>query len=354
MSPAARAESLSLADAVERLRPPRSLEAWSPVRGCALWIVDLRGDAGELGDTLAEVVFERLSGLPCPVVGRVGATAGSRFAAAFAGRCDALAESDLEAEALRSGVEANPLAAFALVHLLRHGESRSVEAGLLAESTAYSTLQSGPEFRRWLEGRAARRSSPPEGEGPAVLTRRTGSMLEILLNRPQRHNAFSVSLRDGLVEALELARSDPGLERLVLRGRGPSFCSGGDLSEFGTLPDPATAHAIRMTRSPARLLAGLSDRLWAQLHGSCIGAGIELPAFAAHITARPGACFELPELTLGLVPGAGGTISLPRRIGRQRTGWLALSGTSLDVERALAWGLVDELVAADAPLPSAD
>jgi enoyl-CoA hydratase/carnithine racemase len=61
------------------------------------------------------------------------------------------------------------------------------------------------------------------------------------------------------------------------------------------------------------------------------------------VVARPDATFWLPELSLGLIPGAGGTVSLPRRIGRQRTAWLALSGRSLDARTALAWGLVDEV-----------
>ena len=59
------------------------------------------------------------------------------------------------------------------------------------------------------------------------------------------------------------------------------------------------------------------------------------------MSAAPGAFFQLPELGMGLVPGAGGTVSLPRRIGRQRTAWLALSGERIDAETALAWGLVD-------------
>jgi enoyl-CoA hydratase/carnithine racemase len=91
------------------------------------------------------------------------------------------------------------------------------------------------------------------------------------------------------------------------------------------------------------LLAATAARVRAVVHGACVGAGVELPAFAARVVAREGARFWLPELSLGLVPGAGGTVSLPRRIGRQRTAWLALSGRAIDAETALAWGLVDEL-----------
>jgi len=80
------------------------------------------------------------------------------------------------------------------------------------------------------------------------------------------------------------------------------------------------------------------------VQGACIGAGVELPAFAQHVVARPDAFFQLPELAMGLVPGAGGTVSLPRRVGRQRTAWLTLSGSRLDVMTAKRWGLVDEIL----------
>jgi enoyl-CoA hydratase/carnithine racemase len=81
----------------------------------------------------------------------------------------------------------------------------------------------------------------------------------------------------------------------------------------------------------------------AHVHGACAGAGVELPAFAAKVSARADAWFMLPELSMGLVPGAGGTASLPRRIGRRRTAWLALSGERIDARTALEWGLVDEI-----------
>jgi enoyl-CoA hydratase/carnithine racemase len=152
-------------------------------------------------------------------------------------------------------------------------------------------------------------------------------------------------MRDALCESLALAIQDASVRRIVLHGAGASFCSGGDLDEFGTLPDPATAHAIRSTRSPAALLARVAERAVAHVHGACVGAGAELPAFCARVMADPGAFFELPEVSLGLVPGAGGTVSLPRRIGRQRTAWLALTGRRLPAEEARAWGLVDEIAA---------
>src|SRR5215831_14446168 len=113
-------------------------------------------------------------------------------------------------------------------------------------------------------------------------------------------------MRDELYAALD-STTGP----IVLLGDGPSFCSGGDLDEFGTFPDPAIAHLVRLTRSVAALIAGARDRIVVGLHGMCLGAGIELPAFARHVVAAEDARLGLPELGLGLIPGAGGTVSLP-------------------------------------------
>ena len=172
---------------------------------------------------------------------------------------------------------------------------------------------------------------------------RAGHQLCLTLDRPAVHNAFDARTRDCLVEAFTLAAVDPSIARVELRGEGVHFCAGGDLSEFGTAPDPVVGHLVRTTRSAARAIAECADRTSAFLHGACIGAGIELPAFAARVVAAPDTTISLPEVGMGLVPGAGGTASLPRRIGRQRTAWLALSGARIGAETALDWGLVDEI-----------
>ena len=92
-----------------------------------------------------------------------------------------------------------------------------------------------------------------------------------------------------------------------------------------------------------RLIHTLKHRITAHLHGACMGSGIELPAFAGRVLAAADTRIALPEIQLGLIPGAGGTVSLPRRVGRHRTALLALSGTVIDAPTALGWGLVDEL-----------
>jgi enoyl-CoA hydratase/carnithine racemase len=227
------------------------------------------------------------------------------------------------------------------VLLLRGAAGRSTEAGLVAESAVYSALQGGPEFTAWRASRPV--GDRPGPDTPVVRCERRGTRLDVVLDRPEVRNAVSARLRDELCEALAVAVADPGIDEVHLSGDGPDFCSGGDLDEFGSLPDPATAHLVRLTRSPARLLAHLAPRVTAHLHGSCVGSGIELPAFAGRVVADPGTAISLPEVALGLVPGAGGTVSLPARIGRHRTAWLALTGHTIDAATAHAWGLVDEI-----------
>lgn len=244
-------------------------------------------------------------------------------------------------DATIDAVAANPLAAAALALVLRGSEARSVAEGLHLESAVYGTLQAGPEFAAW---RATHPVHPPRPEvGPAVAVHRDGDRLELVLNRPSVRNALDARMRDELVAGLAIAAGDPAVAEVRLRGEGPAFCAGGDLDEFGSRPDVATAHVVRMTRSPARAMAGVADRVVAQLHGACFGSGIELPAFAARVVARSDTVIGLPEVSLGLIPGAGGTVSLPRRIGRHRTAWLALTGRAIDAPTALAWGLVDEI-----------
>ncbi len=99
--------------------------------------------------------------------------------------------------------------------------------------------------------------------------------------------------------------ADPSIEQVLLKGAGPNFCSGGDLDEFGTGPGPVASHLIRTTRSPALRLAGVADRVTAQLHGACVGAGIEIPALAGRVVATPDTRVRLPEVEMGLIPGAG-------------------------------------------------
>ena len=255
--------------------------------------------------------------------------------------CDVvLAADDPLLDVVIHNVEAHPIAATSLAVLLRQFPHRGIDLGLAAESAVYSMLQAGPEFAEWLRHRPAPRPSAHDDQ--PVRTEREGNRLVITLNRPRRHNAVNEPLRAALADALAVAVVDESVT-VELRGAGPSFSSGGDLAEFGTFPDPATAHVSRLTRSPGRLVGLLAPRCTAFLHGACMGAGIEVAAFAGRVVTDPDAVISLPELGIGLVPGAGGTVSIPARIGRHRTALMALSTRPIPASTALDWGLVDEL-----------
>jgi enoyl-CoA hydratase/carnithine racemase len=326
---------LSLGEARERLAAPEATESFSPVAGEPLLAVRL--DAGDA--PLDPIAAGALAAVPAPTVALVS-DADELAMRAISSCFDVVVATDAELAAIAAAIVRAPLASAALVQLLRGGETRSIEAGLVAESFAYSTLLAGPEFRAWLATRAPR--SRDAGSAGPVALRRAGAELRITLARSEKRNAYGVATRDALVEALALAAHDRSIERVVLDAEGPAFCAGGDLDEFGRAPDPATAHVVRTTRSAARLVAALADRIEVRVQGACVGAGIELAAFAGRVVAQSDAWFALPEVSMGLIPGAGGTVSLPRRIGRQRTAWLALTGARLDAETALAWGLVDQ------------
>jgi enoyl-CoA hydratase/carnithine racemase len=285
------------------------------------------------GSGVTKEAVRELASLPCLVIGadRAGDTAP---------HLDTADEPDVTTvDALLDAVDANPIASVTLALLLRGVPQRSIGDGLVAESAAYSVLQAGPEFARWLTSRTRR--NRPAGAEPPVLTTRDGDHLTITLNRPRVRNALDRAMRDALLEALTIPAADPTVTTVGINGNGPVFCSGGDLDEFGSFDDPASAHVVRTATSIGRAVHAVRDRTTVHLHGHCAGSGIELAAFAGHVIATPDTLLSLPEISLGLVPGAGGTVSLPRRAGRHRVALLALSGAVIDAARAEDWGLVD-------------
>jgi hypothetical protein len=119
-------------------------------------------------------------------------------------------------------------------------------SGLVTESLAYSTLQSGREFRDWLARRGPA-SSPSTPD--SVLVERQGDSLSIWLNRPARHNAFSTGMRQALLEALTIAQLDTSVHQVVLAGKGPSFCSGRTVGAVGRRTAGACARSSARQRT---------------------------------------------------------------------------------------------------------
>jgi enoyl-CoA hydratase/carnithine racemase len=254
-------------------------------------------------------------------------------------RLDAVIEAPILPERLIRQAEQRPHASAALVQLLRTLEGMSCEKALVMESLCYGMLQGGAEFAAWLTSRPQEKS-PASG---AVRLERREAVLHVVLDRPWARNAIDREMRDQLFDAFTLAAADDSLRAVKMRAVGTVFSAGGDLSEFGTTRDPATAHLIRSRTLPAAALARRADIVDVHVQGPCVGAGIEMAAFASRVTAAPDAWFQLPEVAMGLIPGAGGCVSVPRRIGRQRAALMMLSGQQIDAPTALRWGLIDAI-----------
>ncbi|MET0248200.1 MAG: enoyl-CoA hydratase/isomerase family protein [Sphingobium sp.] len=242
-------------------------------------------------------------------------------------------------------VAAAPVAACTAMRVLRIEETLSFGDAIHLESLGYSALLGGAAFHRWRHDHA--RGAPVAHPSTAfVEIAREDDHVTIDLARPDRRNGMCAGMRDALFDALAAVLDDPSRPTVCLSGRGACFSTGGDLDEFGTASDLANAHAIRTARSCALLLHRLGERAQVLLHGACIGSGIEIAAAAPHRIGRTGVFFQLPELTMGLMPGAGGTVTLPRAIGRHRTAAMLLTGRRIDGATALAWGLLTALEAA--------
>ncbi len=143
-----------------------------------------------------------------------------------------------------------------------------------------------------------------------------GPVARLTLNRPTRINALSLAMRDDLHEALSSFRDDPALRVAVISGAGErGFCAGADLIEFGTAPSQDVARRTRQRRDLWGLLASIRKPLVAALHGYVIGAGVEISGLCDIRVASQDAVFALPEVSIGMIPGAGGTQTFPRAVG---------------------------------------
>jgi enoyl-CoA hydratase len=255
---------------------------------------------------------------------------------------DTVTEAPASVDCLIKQILGAPRAASVAVQLLRALTGLPADRALPIESFSYGLLQGSAEHAAWLA--APDRENSRSAAGRLLVERRESELL-LTLDRPWAHNALDRALRDALFDAFTVAELDKDVTAVKLRANGKVFSVGGDLAEFGTTRDPATAHLIRAQTLPSLPLSRRPEILTVHIQGACIGAGLELAAFARRITAAPGAWFQLPELRMGLIPGAGGNVSLPRRIGRQRTALLILSGRRISAATALRWGLIDAISA---------
>jgi len=166
----------------------------------------------------------------------------------------------------------------------------------------------------------------------------------ITLNRPDRLNAINMEMRDLLWTYLLACRDTPDVRVIVFRGEGRAFSAGADISEFGTAPSVIASRRARHDRDLWHEILNHRCQTVARMHGYCYGAGLELPLCCDVRVAAEGASFALPEVTLGYMPSAGGTQTLPRRIPPGVAAQLILTGEPIDTAAAVRWRLVDEVV----------
>ena len=182
-----------------------------------------------------------------------------------------------------------------------------------------------------------------------VATEDRGRVRHVVLNRPEKRNAFSTGLIADLDEALRAAAADPEVHVVVLRGEGPMFSSGVDLNELSGVD--AHTHTLRAFRGAwiraVALLEEMPKATVCQIHGACIGGALETALGCDLRVAASDAVLGLPEVRMGLIPDVGGSSRLPQLVGLGRAKELIMTGRLINGEEAERIGLVNRAVPAD-------
>ncbi len=185
-------------------------------------------------------------------------------------------------------------------------------------------------------------------EPPILYDKRDNGIAWVTLNRPHVLNAINMDMRDQLWDLMHAVRDDPDVLAVIFRGAGErAFCAGADISEFGTAPSYTEARRARRERDLWGLMLSLEKPLIAAIHGYALGAGIELPMCCDIRICSEDARFGLPEVSLGYIPSAGGTQTLPRHVPPGIAMQMILTGDPIDAATALRYGLVQRVVPRD-------
>jgi enoyl-CoA hydratase/carnithine racemase len=178
-----------------------------------------------------------------------------------------------------------------------------------------------------------------------ILYEKNEHIAYVTLNRPHALNAYSVQMRDDLYEALRAIQDDDEVRVVIVKGAGEkAFCAGADLKEFLTAPSATEARQIRFRRDLWKLFLSIPQPLIAAVHGYVLGSGMEIAACCDIRIASEDAVFGLPEVGLGIIPGAGGTQTIPRLIGVSRSLEMLLTNRWIPCDEAYHFGLVNRIV----------
>lgn len=185
----------------------------------------------------------------------------------------------------------------------------------------------------------------------SIQAQQNGATLEIRMYRPERRNALTHAMYDGLRLALERAAADPAVRCVIITGQEDCFTAGNDLSEFsqglpGTFAEtPVGRFLIALVEFPKPLIAAVN--------GSAVGIGTTMLLHCDLVFAGGNARFQLPFVNLGLVPEGASSLLLPLWLGRARASELLLLGEPFDAAKALELGLINQMVAPERTLPTA-
>jgi 3-hydroxyacyl-CoA dehydrogenase len=170
-----------------------------------------------------------------------------------------------------------------------------------------------------------------------VTLRRDGGVAVIVVDNPPV-NALRREVREGLTRLIAEARDDPSVDAVVLACAGRTFIAGADITEFGKPPPPPRSVDITGT------IDSTAKPVVAALHGTALGGGFEVALACHYRVSAPNTKVGLPEIKLGIIPGAGGTLRLPRLIGVDKALRMILSGDPIPAAEALRDGVIDEIV----------
>ncbi len=184
--------------------------------------------------------------------------------------------------------------------------------------------------------------------------KRSGSVLELTLKRPQAANSLNTVMAEELLTLFRLVCNEPGDSRcLLLTGSGSVFCAGADLVERHAMEDEDWHRQHSLFEQLATAVADSPLPLIAAVNGAAVGGGCELALMADFIYAAEGTFFALPETSLGIIPGMGGTQRLPQAVGLRRARELILTGRRFSALEACDWGMVNAVFPPDALMAEA-